>query len=105
MRNQATPEIELLAMIVVVEAFNTAEAAGVSMNRETPAGHVGGAPGGLRHEFETGRYTIEWESTSERWTLVSETDDAIDVCRFNQRKAECSGIDPCEQCNQTIWAQ
>lgn len=103
MHSKATPEIELLAMIVVVEAFNTAEAAGVSMDRDgsQSSNHVDA----LRHEFAVGRYSIEWESTSERWTLVSETDDAIDVCRFNQRKAECLEIDPCEQCNQTIWAQ
>lgn len=85
-------------MIAVVDAFNAAEAAGVSMSRET--GGSDAMASLLRHEFETARYSIEWDSEAERWTLVGETDDVIDVCSFNQTRDECREIDPCEQCMQ-----
>lgn len=43
-------------------------------------------------------YSIQYDSEAERWALVSETDDAPDLCSFNQTRDECSETDPCEQC-------
>jgi hypothetical protein len=44
-------------------------------------------------------YSLQWDSNADRWTLVSETDDAPDLCSFNQQMPEeCSETDPCEQC-------
>jgi len=44
-------------------------------------------------------YSIQWDSNADRWTLVAETDDAPDLCSFNQLLPdECSETDPCEQC-------
>lgn len=45
-------------------------------------------------------YSIQYDSEADRWTLVSETDDAPDLCSFNQTRDECSETDPCEQCYQ-----
>ncbi|AWY07564.1 hypothetical protein SEA_LAZERLEMON_81 [Streptomyces phage LazerLemon] len=45
-------------------------------------------------------YSIQWDSEAARWTLVSETDEAPDLCSFNQTRDECSETDPCEQCYQ-----
>jgi len=45
-------------------------------------------------------YSVEWDSHADRWTLVSETDDAPDLCSFNQAvPTECSETDLCEQCH------
>ncbi|AYD86826.1 hypothetical protein SEA_MICRODON_79 [Streptomyces phage Microdon] len=43
-------------------------------------------------------YSIQWDSDADRWTLVSETDDAPNLCSFNQTEDECSELDYCEQC-------
>jgi len=46
-------------------------------------------------------YSIQYDSEADRWTLISETDDAPNLCSFNQAiPSECSEIDPCEQCWQ-----
>lgn len=45
-------------------------------------------------------YSVQWDSMANRWTLVSETDTAPDLCSFNQTKDECSETDLCEQCWQ-----
>lgn len=52
----------------------------------------------LSKEFE--HYSVEWDGASDRWTLLSETDNAPDLCPFNQVTAECSETDLCEQCWQ-----
>jgi hypothetical protein len=50
-------------------------------------------------ELDLGHYTVEYDSQADRWTLVSETDDAPDLCSHNQlMPSECSETDPCEQC-------
>lgn len=49
-------------------------------------------------------YSVEWDSQANRWTLLSETDDAPDLCSFNQTKEECSETDLCEQCWQVQQA-
>lgn len=44
-------------------------------------------------------YSIQYDSEADRWTLISETDDAPHLCSFNQAvPTECSEIDLCEQC-------
>lgn len=45
-------------------------------------------------------YSIQYDGEAERWALISETDDAPNLCSFNQTEDECSEIDPCEQCWQ-----
>ncbi|UTN93087.1 hypothetical protein SEA_MARKY_84 [Streptomyces phage Marky] len=45
-------------------------------------------------------YSVQWDSEAARWTLVSETDDAPNLCSFNQTVDECSETDLCEQCHQ-----
>lgn len=52
----------------------------------------------LSEDFQ--HYSVEWDSASDRWTLISETDDAPDLCSFNQTSDECSETDMCEQCRQ-----
>ncbi|AWY07481.1 hypothetical protein SEA_UNTPL_81 [Streptomyces phage UNTPL] len=46
-------------------------------------------------------YSIQYDSEADRWTLISETDDAPDLCSHNQVVGEeCRETDPCEQCYQ-----
>lgn len=47
-----------------------------------------------------GHYSIQYDSEADRWALVAETDDAPDLCSFNQDRDECSGLDRCEQCQE-----
>lgn len=47
-----------------------------------------------------GHYSVQYDSEADRWTLVSETDDAPDLCSFNQDTDECRGLDRCEQCQE-----
>jgi hypothetical protein len=89
MQKTISPEDELKVMAGIVEAMTVAESAGVLLN---------GGPA----LYTAGRYSIEWDSITARWTLVSETDDAIDVCSFNQRREECREGDLCEQCTQNL---
>jgi hypothetical protein len=50
-------------------------------------------------ELDLGHYTVEYDSEADRWALVSETDEAPELCSFNQPvPSECSETDPCEQC-------
>lgn len=49
-------------------------------------------------ELDLGHYDVQYDSEADRWTLVSETDDAPDLCSFNQTADECSETDLCEQC-------
>jgi len=85
MRKTITPEAELRVMAAIVEAMSVAEAAGISFS---------GGP----EVYSAGRYSIEWDSIPARWTLVAETDDAINVCSFNNPAPECTGFDPCDRC-------
>lgn len=43
-------------------------------------------------------YSVQWDSMADRWTLISETNEAPNLCSFNQTSDECSEIDLCEQC-------
>lgn len=43
-------------------------------------------------------YSVVWDSFTDRWTLVSETDDAPYLCSFNQTADECGETGLCEQC-------
>jgi hypothetical protein len=43
-------------------------------------------------------YSVQYDGEADRWTLVAETDDAPDLCSFNQPYAECHETDLCEQC-------
>lgn len=59
-----------------------------------------GLPTSLGEEISKAfeHYSVQWDSEAARWTLVSETDDAPNLCSFNQTADECSEIDLCEQC-------
>ena len=45
-------------------------------------------------------YSVQYDSEADRWTLIAETDDAPNLCSFNQTRDECSETDLCEQCWQ-----
>jgi hypothetical protein len=86
-KKSITPEQELKVMITVVEAMTAAEAAGIRLTT------------GPRAYDTEGRYTIEWDSKTDRWTLVAETDDAIEVCSFNSTEGpDRYGVCKCLTC-------
>lgn len=49
-------------------------------------------------------YSVQYDSETDRWTLISETDDAPNLCSFNQTEDECRGLDRCEQCQEAAQA-
>lgn len=95
--------------IALVDALNTLESMVKALAREgdtrfsrtglTFNAHPEHAQYGTELDLH-GHYSIEWDSEADRWTLVSETDDAPDLCSFNQTRDECSETDLCEQCYQ-----
>ena len=82
--------------IAFIDKLNELEQAAKKIRRyglPTDIGRV------LSEDFQD--YSVEWDGFAARWTLVSETDTAPDLCSFNQTADECSEIDLCEQCQQT----
>ncbi|AWY07320.1 hypothetical protein SEA_ARACELI_81 [Streptomyces phage Araceli] len=49
-------------------------------------------------------YSVQFDSEANRWALVAETDDAPNLCSFNQTEDECKGLDRCEQCQEVAEA-
>ncbi len=94
--------------IKLVDALNEVEAAVKEAAKRTNgqlslSGVVFHATGkdSFGTELDMGaHYSIQYDSEADRWALVSETDDAPDLCSFNQTRDECSETDPCEQCYQ-----
>lgn len=92
--------------IKLVDALNEVEAVVKAAARKgngelSLSGIVFHGPGSARGtDLDLGaHYSISYDSEADRWTLVSETDDAPDLCSFNQRLGtECSETDLCEQC-------
>jgi hypothetical protein len=81
--------------IAFVDKLNELEAAAKKVRRyglPMAAGEV------LSEGFE--HYSVQWDSMTARWTLAAETDDAPDLCSFNQTHDECSETDLCERCWQ-----
>ncbi|AXH49470.1 hypothetical protein SEA_CROSBY_82 [Streptomyces phage Crosby] len=96
-----TPYIKLVDALNEVEAL-VKEAAKESDGRFSLSGVVfHGAASQKGTDLDLGgHYSIQYDSEADRWTLVSETDDAPDLCSFNQTREECSETDLCEQCYQ-----
>lgn len=81
--------------IAFIETLNVLEEKAKKIRRyglPTDIGRV------LSEDFQD--YSVQWDGTAARWTLVSETDAAPDLCSFNQTRDECSETDLCEQCYQ-----
>lgn len=96
-----TPYIKLVDALNEVEAV--VKAAARKGNGELSlSGIVFHGPGSARGtDLDLGaHYSIQYDSEADRWTLVSETDDAPDLCSFNQTRDECDGLDRCEQCQE-----
>lgn len=95
-----TKMIDPTPYIKLVDALNEVDA----LVKSTGLHHVGvvfhgGGPSHFGTELDMdAHYSIQYDSEADRWTLVSETDDAPDLCSFNQTRDECSETDPCEQC-------
>jgi len=94
--------------IKLVDALNEVEAAVKEAAKRTNgqlslSGVVFHATGkdSFGTELDMGaHYSIQYDSEADRWALVAETDDAPDLCSFNQAvPTECSETDPCEQCH------
>ncbi|UTN91911.1 hypothetical protein SEA_STUFF_80 [Streptomyces phage Stuff] len=95
-----TPYIKLVDALNEVEAL-VKESAKTADGRMSLSGIVfHGSGSSFGTDLDMGaHYSIQYDSEAERWTLVSETDDAPDLCSFNQRVGEeCRETDPCEQC-------
>jgi hypothetical protein len=94
-----TPYIKLVDALnelePVVKALGT-DGLGIQFPQANPLGALVGMPG-LSLDFQ-GHYSVQYDSNADRWTLVSETDDAPNLCSFNQTEDECSETDLCEQC-------
>jgi hypothetical protein len=93
--------------IKLVDALNEIEAVVKAAARKgngelSLSGIVFHGPGSARGtELDLGgHYSVQYDSEADRWTLVAETDDAPDLCSFNQTRDECSGLDRCEQCQE-----
>jgi hypothetical protein len=97
-----SPYIKLVDALNEVEAA-VKEAAKRTDGRLSLSGIVfhSTGKGSFGTELDMGaHYSIQYDSEADRWALVSETDDAPNLCSFNQTEDECSEIDPCEQCHQ-----
>lgn len=80
------------AYIKLVDALNTMEELGLPTM-------LGYAEADL--EVFNGAYTLTWDGAAARWTLVSETDDAPDLCPFNRvMDDDCSVLEPCDDCTR-----
>lgn len=79
--------------IAFVEMLNELEQASKKIKRFGLPTTVGPE---ISKAFE--HYSVQWDSVAARWALISETDDAPNLCSFNQTEDECSETDLCEQC-------
>lgn len=94
-----TPYIKLVGALNEVEAVVKAAAAKDNGHLSLSGIVFHGAASQRGTELDLGaHYSIQYDSEADRWALVSETDDAPDLCSFNQTRDECSETDPCEQC-------
>lgn len=88
--------------IRLVEAFNAIEhdviVSQLAEGDITRGVQMPGQTHGICLDFG-GAYSIEWDSIAERWTLVSETDDAPELCPFNKQQSECGEGRPCRDCS------
>jgi hypothetical protein len=84
--------------IAYIDAVNELEKASKKINR------YGLNTDKVREALSTYQYSVTWDSFANRWTLVSETDEAPVLCSFNQTTDECSETNLCEQCRQTAEA-
>lgn len=97
-----TPYIKLVDALNEVEAV--VKAAAKDSNGELSLSGIvfHGSQSSFGTDLDLGaHYSISYDSEADRWTLISETDDAPDLCSFNQVIGqECKETDPCEQCYQ-----
>lgn len=81
--------------VALVDALNAVE----KVMKDRPARGIMFEHFGLEWDFG-GHYSIQYDSEADRWTLIPETDNAPDLCSFNQTKDECREVDLCEQCQE-----